>query len=92
MPMKTEAHLRDTRNGRTAVYHDEWPDRFPDGSRPDAGNVSFQWLDGNYGCDCNRLHFLCEALGIDDETIECNTGENVIALDKLIVDGEELDV
>ena len=90
--MKAEVHLRDTRDGRAAVYIDNWPEQFPGGSRPDAESVEYMWTEGNFGCDCNRLLMLCRALGVEDEEIACNTGDNVIVLDKLVVDGEEIDL
>lgn len=99
--MKVEAHLRDTRDGRTCVYLDPWRDTFPDGTPVEPHNVIFQWLEGNWSCDCNRICFLESTIDIeswrqrytDPDSHPCSGAlDNVIALDKLIFNGEELDI
>jgi hypothetical protein len=98
--MKVLAHLRDTHTGRTCVYEDPWRDTFPDGTPVEAHNVIFQWLEGNWSCDCNRLSFLEHTLNPAAWPIlrkilygdqGCPCGHDRVELDKLIVNGEEVD-
>lgn len=57
--MKYRILLRDT-DGREAWHEDDFDtDDFD-------GFLYFQWIDGNYGCDCNRSLFLLCALAHDD--------------------------
>lgn len=65
-----------------------------------ADNQDFWWFDGNGACDCNRLAFLHEALGIYDEDAVARAeesgndlypcGHNRVALIEAWQDGKQL--
>jgi len=44
----------------------------------DVDHVLYQWIDGNYSCDCNRSLLLWDWNG--EKTLECSSGENQIEL------------
>lgn len=73
-----DVYLRDTRNGNTDEYHHDFPVKLE--------VCKFYYTDGNGSCDCNRSIFL---YGLGDDTedmlLECNSGDNVIVIDKIIV-------
>ncbi len=74
-------HLQDTVSGDSTEYHDNY--------EYDEEGVLYQWLEGNYSCDCNRSLFLWNW----DETkhLPCNMGLNQIKLTKIIrPDGTEV--
>jgi hypothetical protein len=67
-------HLRDTVTGTAGVHVQAWPH--------DDDALRYQFTDGNYGCDCNRSNFLCEAGG-DDLDLPCNGAANRIIVEKI---------
>ena len=77
--MKIQVHLRDTKTGLSGVVESYWP-YGKDGLR-------YQYGDGNYGCDCNRICFLADVNAefdaLEDLPDGCNSGPNRIAIDKI---------
>ncbi len=81
--MSFKAVLKDTRNGSV---HTLTGNRY---AGCDAHNTWYLWVDGNYGCDCNRSMFIHE-----DESMHlpCNTRDNVIELVELWHDGKQVEL
>jgi hypothetical protein len=75
-------HLRDTRDGTTAVFRttDQEDPKSEEGRR----GIEFMWSEGNYACDCNRGLFLSFALGRDKDEFEVPCGHGTIAVDKIV--------
>ncbi len=71
------AHLEDSSTGQCAKV----VQRYPWIEREGAWRSLWYWVEGNYGCDCNRG----SALGL---SLPCNAGKNRIRLRRLWVDGE----
>lgn len=75
--MKIDVHITRVETGETRVYHDdfEWtgysPEQFPwmDDHSPDVG-AKFQWAEGNYSCDCNRVLFFERVINPQYDTAE----------------------
>jgi len=44
----------------------------------------FIWTEGNYACDCNRSLFLYDGWNHKDKCLDCNVGDNIIVIDKII--------
>ena len=82
--MSLEVHLKDTVTGFERVYVDnyEWDDE---------SVVLFQYFEGNYSCDCNRLYFLWDWGRIDGgpDEIDC-AAENRIEITRLVWNGQDL--
>ena len=66
------AHLKDTRNNKTHIYERTIPDDYTDKDQ------LYMWTAGNFSCDCNRAIIM-----YDDWEMKCNSGDNVIILEKL---------
>jgi hypothetical protein len=76
--VKLSVHLRDTKTGLSGVLEQEW--------EYDEDGVIYQYDQGNYGCDCNRSCFLAEAnpaFDDDEDDIDCNSGPNRVAIDRI---------
>lgn len=48
--------------GTVYAIEQEWDES--GGTHEDSG-IYYQWTDGNYGCDCNRLLFIAEQYGVE---------------------------
>ena len=76
--MKTQIHVRRNATGEIRVCEDQYP------------WDEYQWVDGNFACDCNR-HLLFErAAGIEpDEERPC--GSTLYTIVKVVdQDGQEI--
>lgn len=72
--MNVTIHLRDTVTGQTVTY----PDSYEFADDDDDYGMLYVWVDGNYGCDCNRSSFF----GLD---LPCSPrGSNRIVIDKIV--------
>lgn len=70
--MKYIFTLHDTTNGYEKKYYDDF-------DWDDEGDMLYQWLEGNYSCDCNRLMFLYD--WIAEKHLKC--GEGTIKIIKI---------
>lgn len=66
-----KVRILDTSTDLESNYHDPndtW----------DEATSTWQWTEGNYGCDCSRATFFCEGRGEEDfdPEVECNAGAN----------------
>jgi hypothetical protein len=102
VPRTIVATLRDTRNGLTKEYVETYSDE-PEPWEVDSllferetyyqkgleDYARYQWLDGNYSCDCNRSLFLYDH--DPEKELPCDDGiHRVIELDSLKVNGVEI--
>jgi len=74
--MKIDVYLRDTRNGKTGVYHSpcDW-----ENTPEELEHIEYMFTEGDWSCDCNLGAFL---YGDDnDPDLPCHS--NVIAIDKI---------
>jgi hypothetical protein len=79
--IKITAVLRDTRTGEVREHH--YLDEAGADQEDTIHGVLWVWTEGNYECDCNRSIFM---YGVDKQ-MPCNSDDNVIVLDDLIIDG-----
>lgn len=83
-----DIHLRDTQTGEVVVYHNTYPIPEPD---LHESSTLYIWEEGNYSCDCNRSLFFHRAKHPDADPndpeikLDCNTGDNRIIIDKIVV-------
>jgi hypothetical protein len=78
MTYNIDVYLRNTIDGFVNIHQ---PDYEYDDSEPFN---SWIWWEGNFSCDCNRSLFLYEADLDDERELECNLGNNVIIIDKIV--------
>lgn len=89
-----DVYLRDTRTGRAVVHRSEFGnlqrDPLPVGpdwrAEPHDYFHEYWWADGNMGCDCNRQTLGDDTGGVcgdDVPELRCNSGGNVIVIDKI---------
>lgn len=74
MTCKIDVYLRNTIDGFTDIYHDDW-------DYPEPFN-SCMWYEGNYSCDCNRSYFLYN--WDNNKELDCNIENNIIIIDKIV--------
>ena len=68
--MKVFAYITRVKTGEVRKYEDPWEET---GQDPDHW-FSYQWTDGNYGCDCNRRLFFHRAAGErEPAVVPCGT-------------------
>lgn len=73
MKREWDVYLQDTRTGEIKVYHDDFDH---------TEDSLYIYEDGNYKCDCNRSLFM---YGNDtDKHLECNVGDNLIRIVKIV--------
>lgn len=82
--MRFDIHLRDTLTGATKIDRDdfEWQTEQA---------MLFQWIEGNYSCDCNRGAVLYD----EDPDLPCSPlGTNRIVIDRIAnrATGQEVDM
>ena len=70
--MKVSIQMIDTRDGNRQVINSGFDYSNLDG-------LLFQWLEGNFGCDCNRSIFMYPEE--ESKHLDCNIEENVIQVE-----------
>lgn len=55
--------LRRVSDGLERDVIERWYSFVPEGRGDLVGSITFQWLEGNYSCDCNRALFFARAAG-----------------------------
>jgi len=72
----------------------DYPHRFEDDSVSGVeSGMHFQWVEGNYACDCNRIPFIEQYCGVDltgeDTEVECGYSVDLVSLTAVYDDGAE---
>lgn len=84
-----EVQIKDTTTGEVRVTkHTVWSTN--KGERY-GGADEFMWLDGNYGCDCNRGLFFWRAGDVELKDPRCGHGRYVVVSPNKIADNPTCD-
>lgn len=84
--MKFTITLKNNTTGEEKIHIDDYDYKDDPSGYPSAWeHFSYQWGDGNFGCDCNRFLFMYGRDKYEEEERECSSGKiNLIK----IVDNE----
>ncbi len=89
MIVHLDAYITLISSGEQVVYHDSYDidtNDIPSHRDDWQGAYSFIFEDGDYKCDCNRALFFERAKTGDDSIwVDCECGNSLYRLDKLVV-------